>query len=172
MKYQVVYLDRYGNAERLAQEAARCLPPGSARMVDLSRREMTEGDDVYLIGFEADQKAIPYEIIDAMERMAGKSILLFLTAGIVNEESRGAIGRLVSPFLPDGCDFRGMFICQGRLPDAVLDAMEETVARRPASRQAQSLLTGYRQARSHPDTDDLRALRQFLCRHLNLGVCV
>lgn len=169
MNYQIVYLDRYGNAEKLAGEAARCLPAGNTQIINLSQRGIEEGADVYLVGFEADQKAVPYEVIEAMDRMAGKTVLLFLTAGVASEESRGAIGRSVLPFLPDGCDFRGMFLCQGRLPDSMLDAMEEAVARNPDSRQARELLNSYRRAKGHPDAGDFAALRRFLQEKLGPG---
>lgn len=162
MKYQIAYLNTYGNAKTLADEIMRILPSDSTQLIDLSCQEISGEADVYLIGFEITQNAIPLEIMDVLKVLEGKTILCFVASGMALFENEEGVERKLSPFLPDECDYRGLFFCPGQLPSCVLDSIRTARLEQPESKQAEMMLKGYKHAMNHPDTEDLENLRQFI----------
>ena len=165
MKYQVAYLNVYGNAQILANEIMDMLPPGSTECVDLSCQELYDDADVYLIAFEMTRSAIPLDIMDAMENLGGKTILCFATCGTELLGDKEHIEQSLFPFLPDECDYRGLFVCPGHVPVNVLDAMQASLQEQAENTRAMAILEDYRRSAGHPDTEDIHNLRQFVHEH-------
>lgn len=162
MKYQIAYLDTYGNAKVLADEIMTVLPSGSTEVIDLSCQEISDEADVYVIGFDTTQSTIPLEIMDVLEVLEGKTVLCFVTSGMALFENQESVERKLSPFLPDECDYRGLFFCPGQLPPNVLDSLRAARLEQPESKQAELMLKGYQHSLNHPDAED----RENLCRFI------
>ena len=73
MEYQIAYLDIYGNAGILAEEISSILH--GAELVNLSKQEISDNANSYLLVFEITQNAIPLKIMDILENLEGKTIL-------------------------------------------------------------------------------------------------
>lgn len=169
MKYQIAYENIYGNAEVLANEIKKILPPESTDFADLSCQEISDDADVYLIGFEITQDAIPLNIMDVLENLEGKTVLCFVTCAMAHAGKKDSIERNLLPFLPDECDYRGLFFCPGQIPASVLRAVEEALRENPENERAKTMLECFQKSLNHPDSDDLRDLRRFIDES---GICI
>ena len=122
MKYEIAYISISGNTERLAHGIADRLPQRKTIVTDLTTEEIMKKANVYLIGFGINKGAVPLKIMEVLEELHGKTILFFVTGGMEPlNEYRDAVERKIEPFLPDDCDYRGLFLCQGQFPDTVLE---------------------------------------------------
>lgn len=167
MKYEVAYLSQSGNTAVLAEELAEMLSDEDIHLTDLARGELSPDADVYLIGFGVDRGTVPIKIMDALDAAEGKTILLFVTCGMKPTDAyRAAIERKIVPFLPDVCDYRGLFLCAGQFPDAAVQSIERALAQAPNDAQAQALLQQHRQTCGHPNREDMDALRRFVSDRL------
>ena len=160
MEYQIAYLDIYGNAGILAEELKRILH--GAELVNLSKQDLSGGANVYLLVFEITQNAIPLKIMDLLENLEGKTVLCIVACGMALFETKEHIERRLLPFLPDACDYRGLFLCPGQIPASVMDTLQEALEENPENKQAQAMLEAFRQAENHPDAENFQALRRFI----------
>lgn len=168
MKYEVAYYSISGNTASLAEEIADMLSDNGVRLTDLSCADVSEDADVYLIGFGINRGTVPLKIIDALEVAEGKTILLFVTCGMEpTDDYKSSIERKILPFLPDGCDYRGLFLCPGQFPDEVIRNAQEVLSNQPNSVSARSLLEHYQKTYGHPDEEDLDDLRDFIWSKLS-----
>lgn len=162
MKYQVAYANVYGNAEVLASWIMSILPPESAELVNLSYRDISSDADVYLIGFEITQDTIPLNIMDVLEKLEGKTILCFAACGMADSGNKERVERNLRPFLPDECDYRGLFLCPGQIPTSVIDTIQKVLDENPDNERAKAMLEGFQHSLNHPDMEDFRDLRRFI----------
>lgn len=160
MFYQIAYLNTYGNASVLADGIQNIL--NDAEFVDLSNQEITEDADVYLLVFEITRNSIPLPIMDALENLEEKTILCCVTSGMARFESKEGIEHSLLPFLPDECDYRGMFFCPGQIPVSVIEKAEKVLRQDPENRQAKMMIEAFRSSAGHPDIEDMRELRRFI----------
>ena len=168
MKYEVAYLSNSGNTATLAGELAEMLSEEDICLTDLSCEEISEDADVYFIGFGFNRGMIPVRVLDALEVTEGKTILLFATCGMEPTESyKSFVERKVLPFLPDNCDYRGLFLCPGQFPDEVVRNLQEVLRHQPDNTQARSLLEQHQKTRRHPNEDDFENLGNFVWEKLH-----
>ena len=160
MDYQIAYLNVYGNAGVLADEIQTIL--AGAELVDLNRQEISDDADVYLLVFEITQAAIPLKIMDVLENLEGKTILCFVACGMALFEEKEDVEHNLLPFLPDECDYRGLFFCPGQIPSSVMDTIQEALDENPENKQAQAMLEAFQHAKNHPDAGDFQELRRFI----------
>ena len=125
MEYQIAYLDIYGNAGILAEEISGILH--GAELVNLSKQEISDDANSYLLVFEITQNAIPLKIMDILENLEGKTILCFVACGMALFEEKEDVEHNLLPFLPDECDYRGLFFCPGQIPSSVMDTIQEAL---------------------------------------------
>jgi flavodoxin len=163
MHYEVAYLSNSGNTAALAERIPDLLPGETVHVTDLSQREARANADVYLVGFGVNRGTIPVKIMDALELAEGKTVLLFVTGGVEpTQEYQAAVERKILPFLPDDCDYRGLFLCAGQFPDAVVQNLQEVLRRQPDHAQARSLLEHHQKTLGHPNDSDVEHFRVFL----------
>ena len=106
LNYEIAYYSLSGNTEKLAYGIAKRLPENQAFLTNLQEEEVTLAADVYLVGFGINNGTVPLKVMDALDRLAGKKIFLFVTCGIEpSEEYKRLIERKIEPFLPDECDY-------------------------------------------------------------------
>lgn len=167
LKYEVAYISNSGNTATIAEEIADMLSEEEVHLTDLSCDEISEDADVYLIGFGINRGTVPMKVMDALEIAESKTILLFVTCGMEPTESyKASVERKILPFLPDDCDYRGLFLCPGQFPEEVVRNLQEVLRRQPDNAQARSLLEQHQKTYGHPNKEDLEKLREFIWAQL------
>ena len=168
MKYEVSYLSKSGNTTVLAEAIVSMLPPEDTRITDLALEETSGGADVNFIGFDVESDTVPLKIMDALDYAEGKSIALFATCGLIpTEEHKTVIERKIYPFLPDECDYKGLFLCAGQLPKSTASVIEEKLKTQPDNEEMKEYLKRHYQTTGHPNTHDIEDLATFVLSILN-----
>jgi flavodoxin len=168
MKYEVAYLSKSGNTAILAQEIAAQLAREEVHLTDLEQEDPWEDADVYFIGYGVNRGAVPMKVMDTLDLAEGKTVVLFVTGGMApTQEHKEALERKVIPFLPDNCDYRGMFLCGGAFPTQLVEQAQSVLQQQPDNPQAKALLAHHQKTVGHPDNQDLDNLRSFLWERLD-----
>lgn len=169
MKYEVAYISGSGNTEKLAHGIADCLPHRDTFVTDLSCEEITEKADVYLIGFGMKKDAIPFRIMDTLEKLEGKTILLFVTASVNPSDAHiKEIERRLDPFMPYECDYKGMYLCTGQVSDESLDKLRSLLECEPENEKVQAAMENCKKTLGHPNQEDIRGACNFIKDKLKL----
>jgi len=168
MKIQIVYFSKTGNTARLAQALANTLP-AECRLVDISKEKPELDADVYLIGFGVYRGACPFLLLDWLEELEGKQILLFATGGLAAlQDYRRKLESLVIPFLPDHCTYHGLHLCQGSISEEGYHYLKSILSNPQDERSVQRLEQLYRFSQNHPDQQDAEAVCAFVRQKLSL----
>ena len=163
MKYEISYLSKSGNTAKLAEAIASMLPPEDTRIADLASGEASGGADISFVGFDVESGTIPLKIMDALDYAEGKTVVLFATCFFApTEDERALIERKVAPFLPNECDYRGLFLCAGALPENIFASIKKNISTHPNDTEASALLDRYESAIGHPDAQDIENLEEFV----------
>jgi len=157
MKYQISYLSPSGHAEQLADAFSRLLPTDTA-VTDLNEESVVCGD-VHLVGFEIDGSkpgAGPYKVMDFLEQLDGKTLFLFVTSPLyVSEHWKKRNENILCAFIPDHCDFRGIYMCQGAASEEFLEELREIATWHAEESWVRDWLEQCHHAEGHPDQDDI-----------------
>ena len=166
MKYQISYLSPAGNCKKLADAFEDILE--DAYVTDLKYDNDVQGD-IHLVGFEINEsnfKAIPYEVMELMDQLEDKTVLLFATCPFKADQSaRSQLERTILPFLPDSCDYRGLFLCAGEASSQLISKLQ---ALSTQDKKANALLESCKASVGHPDEDDIMSACLFVTRELEL----
>lgn len=163
MKYEIIHLSKSGNTTILAEAIASMLPAEDTKITDLTLEEASGGADVSFVGFDVESGTVPLKIMDALDYTEGKIVALFATCFLApTEEDRVSIERRVAPFLPNECDYRGLFLCAGALPENVFDGIKKNLSAHPNHADARALLDRYENSIGHPDAQDIENLKEFI----------
>ena len=124
---------------------------------------MSKKADVYLLGFGVNKGIIPLKIIEALEELHGKKIMFFITCGMEPEKQyRDMIESKITPFFPENCDYRGMFMCQGKFPDEVLRAARLKLEEEPDNKYAKRIILDDELSNVHPNEKDFENAYNFI----------
>lgn len=168
MNYQVIYESRGGNTKAVAEAIMAVLPAGAA-LVDISTQVPSRDADVYCIGYGVHSGTCSLNLLDFMEVLNGKTILLFATCGMEpTEEYRKVLERSIEAFLPDECDYRGMFLCQGAIPEEGVTMLRSHMEKAGEKEKLKQLDELFTRSQAHPDFQDLEAAAQFVKAVLQL----
>lgn len=172
MNYQISYISPAGHAEVLAETFGRILPRGTM-IVNLEREEAVADAEVHLIGFEltGNSDAIPFAILEYLEQLEDKSILFFVTSPFEpNDKLKDSIERKLLPFLPESCDYRGMFVCYGEVSKEMMRDLRNRLSQQPDNERGQELLHTFNESVGHPDKADARQGCSFIINALELNL--
>lgn len=169
MKYQVIYESESGNTARLAKEIAACLPKGHTKLIDINKQNPTLDADVYCIGFCVHHSICSMKMVELLELLNGKIVLLFATCGMNPTRAyHDVLERTLELFLPENCDYRGFFLCQGAIDEDGFAALK----RRFESNRDEETIQRFEEfridARDHPDERDFEEARTFVKHALSL----
>ena len=158
MRYAVVYSSKTGNTKRLAEAIRAALGEAECIYFGPPDPKALEAPRLY-VGFWTDKGTCDADSAAFLSHTAGHRVFLFGTAGFGGSDAYfSKILASVRAQLPDGAEEAGCWMCQGRMPQAVrqrYEAMEESPRR-------QAMLENFDRALSHPDTEDLRRLREIV----------
>lgn len=170
MNYQVVYESRTGNTRAVAEAIMSVLPKESAKLADIQSGIPSKDADVYCIGYGVHSSTCSLKLLDFLELLNGRTILLFATCGLEPTEAyRKLLERNIEPFLPDHCDYRGMFLCRGAIPEEGGAALRQRLQEEGDEENLRRLDGFVASARPHPDPADLDAVRRFVREALRIG---
>jgi len=169
MKYEVAFLSRNGSAAKMARSVAQLLPERQTQIVDMSLKDMPGNSDICLIGFELQRESCPFAILDAIEHLEGRSILLFAASGFgVDDEYRARIEKQIVPFLPDDCYYLGLCLFKGRLAEEDMMYIQEQAGERGGRINQEKVRAYYSQSQSYPDEEDVQRIAGFVKKRLKL----
>ena len=164
MSYAILYNSASGNTRSVADALERALAQAGVEVVcGEIHRGGTEAAlalaapaDVVLVGFWCDKGSCTPEVADVLAGLAGKRVFLFGTAGFggAPEYFEQILGR-AREHLPEGAEYLGGAMCQGKMGDAVRARYEAMLAKQPGDARIQAMIENFDAARSHPDADDL-----------------
>lgn len=158
MTYAVVYNSLTGNTEMLAERIREAL--GEEDCVYFGGvPEAIPDADVVFAGFWTDKGICSEDIGEFIEKLEGKEIFLFGTAGFGgSKEYFNQILNRVSAFVPESGILKGSFMCQGRMQDRVRQRYAAMQEKAPQDEKIKAMLDNFDRALSHPDEEDLTAL--------------
>lgn len=159
---------RHFFTEKLAYGIAKRLPENQAFLTNLQEEEVTLAADVYLVGFGINNGTVPLKVMDALDRLAGKKIFLFVTCGIEpSEEYKRLIERKIEPFLPDECDYCGILLCRGQIAEEVLSKIQRQFAQQPDDPAIKKMISEAKLSEGHPDETDAENAVRFIREKLD-----
>lgn len=158
-------------AEHLERElrSAGCEVPGVADVAAVSEDE-TRAADVVLAGFWTDKGDCAPEMATFLERLSGKRVFLFGTAGFGGApEYFDRILDTVRAQLPASAVYLGGAMCQGKMTPNVRTRYEAMLAEKPGDARIQAMIDNFDAALAHPDARDLAAVAT--AAQAALGLC-
>ncbi len=163
MKYEIAYLSVSGNTEKLAHGIADRFPHEDTFVTDLSCESITKKADIYIIGFGVDKGTIPLRIIEALEEIEGKPYMFFITGCMEPTEAyKENVEQKLLPFLPDDGDYRGIFMCRGKISDEARSALNKKLYEAPENPSLAEILRQAKLSENHPDSVDVENAYAFV----------
>lgn len=170
MQYQISYLSPNGHAKKVAEAIADILP-SDTKVLDLQ-----DGCEVYaqthIIGFEMNEasiRAVPYPIMELLNELEGHQIVLFVTSPFKTDtNARSIMENRIAPFIPEDCQYEGLFLCVGQASDGFLNAMRKEAELHPDDEQAKTRLSRCEESIGHPNETDLLNACSFVADALHL----
>lgn len=167
MDYMVLYSSKTGNTKKVATEIFSALPGMSKDMQNIEEYRGKDAD-TFFIGFWVDHGTCELSVIDVLSELHGKKIALFGTCGMGSgTDYFHNIEKKVTVWVPDDCEYLGMFLCQGKMPMKVREKYE--IFREDPREEAyrKQMLRNFDEALFHPNDNDLadaRAFVEHMCR--------
>lgn len=158
MKYAVIYQTKSGNTEIVAESIFNAIDSDDKVMFDLEDMSYIPKADVYFIGFGVQNNNCSLEMIEVMEELGHSKCALFSTCGLFPTESyKEKLINLMKIWLPEECEFLGMYLCQGESMDAWKKQMFE---KHPG--QKETLEEMFEKGKGHPNSQDLSEAAHFV----------
>lgn len=166
MNYEIAYISRSGNTKMLAHSIARRLPNNTI-ITDLSHATITSSADLYLLGFGVNKGTIPLCIMDTLEQLHNTKLMFFITSGMEPvAEYKNMFERRLQPFISEDCDYRGIFMCQGKFPDEVINFAQLKLSEDPQNPTAIKILQDSELSAEHPNEIDFENAYHFIKDHI------
>lgn len=156
MSYAIVYSSRTGNTELLARAIQSALPAEDCLYFGGPDAAALAADRLY-VGFWTDKGSCDEEVAAFLSRITTQKVFLFGTAGFGGDPAYfSQLLDAVRTHLPAGAEVIGSYMCQGKMLAAVRARYESM----PDSPKKQEMLDNFDRALSHPNDQDLDALRR------------
>ncbi len=166
MKYAVLYSSKTGNTKQLS-DCLMGLLGNKARCIEMTPGMPAPEEDLLLIGYWVDKGTCPEEVKELLQRLEGKKILFFATAGFGQTQSYfSQIAAGVEALAKENNEVLGSFFCQGRMPEGIRARYEAMLRENPEDKKARVFLHNFEQALCHPNAEDLKNLLDFAVRLL------
>lgn len=158
MTYAVVYNSLTGNTKKLAERIREVSGEENCIYFGGVPDEVPKADVIYA-GFWTDKGICSEDIGEFIEKLEGKTVFLFGTAGFGgSKEYFDQILNRVSAFVPESSTIKGRFMCQGRMQDRVRERYAAMAGKNPQDERIKAMLDNFDKVLSHPDEDDLNTL--------------
>jgi flavodoxin len=163
MKYEVLFVSKTGNTEKLALEVYHAIPCKDKDIQRLDSSTKLELADTYFIGFWTNRGTCNFEVMDYISELHGKNIALFGTCGLGNTPAYyNQIASRVTAMIPEDNVCLGTFLCQGKMPMHIRDKYEEAMRNGNHDHIALRMLHNFDAGLLHPNQEDLDDARVFV----------
>lgn len=163
IKYKVVFTSKTGNTEKLAKAVYEAIGDSSKDIERISEQTGTDDAQVYLIGFWVDRGSCSLEIMDFLDELDEKQIILFGTCGSdPDAEYCRRIETNIQAFIPDGNEYLGLYLSQGKMPMKIRKKYEDMKDTEDMGEHAERMISNFDRALLHPDARDLEGVKQFI----------
>lgn len=169
MKYELAYLSKSGGASRIVKALMDVMPAGQYRVVDMSVQEPSEDAEIYVLGFDVQRGNCPFGLLDFIEKLEGKTILLVAADGMGDgSERRDRLEGQISPFLPENCSYLGMHLSRGRFSEQDMAYIKEQAEQTASRVDMEKVRQVFEQSQHRPDMMDVQNALLFIKRKLQL----
>ena len=156
--YSIIYSSNTGNTKLLADVLHAHLPEASCRYFGIPDADCVSGEVVY-VGFWTDKGTADEAALSYLKQLNNKKIFLFGTAGFDRDGYFEQILANVEAAIDPSNEVVGRFMCQGKMQMSVRERYL-TLKAQGAMPNADAMIANFDKALSHPDTDDLEALKK------------
>ncbi len=159
---QVLYTQGEGNTESMAEEIIKKLPAEKSEKEIISLDTKLKPADLYIIGFGIRRNTLPYHVLQLLDQLENKRVAFFASGALGRVDAyKTKIESQILSFLPDRCDYQGLFVCAGSLSQDGMDYFREQLNGNEAA--LRQLLA---RTVNHPNTEDMEQLGLFIRRLL------
>ena len=127
----------------------------------------THDSHVYFVGFWVDRGSCSPEVMDFLDSIHNKDVILFGTCGMGSDEIYyNKLTRTVSGLVPDDNRYLGTYLCQGKMPITVRKRYEKQLKDERIAPRVEYLIRNFDEALLHPNEQDLDCAAAFVQRML------
>lgn len=167
MRYKVVFASRTGNTELLAKRIYHAISDPSKDIEKISAATSPLDAEVYFVGFWVDRGSCSPEVMDFLDSIHGRDVVLFGTCGTGQDEIYyNRLTRTVSGLVPDDNRYLGTYLCQGKMPIEVRRRYEKLLTDERMGQRAEYMIRNFDEALLHPSKQDLDCAVGFVHRML------
>lgn len=157
---QIIYDSQTGNTELLATTIHQIYPDSIISHVN--QAEEIVGDILYL-GSWCDKGNMTSTMQKLAQNLHHKKIFIFGTCGFGKDKNYfDMIAKRMTSSIPSDNEIIGTFVCQGKIDSKFQKKYEDMLESETTRRQAKMMLDNFKQAESHPNKNDLKALENEL----------
>lgn len=161
MKCLVVVNSKGGNTRMVANALVDSLEKAGSEAMFVDDpaavdRASVDAAEAVLAGFWTDKGDCAPKMATFLERLSGKRVFLFGTAGFGGApEYFERILAGVREKLPADAEYLGGVMCQGKMGPGIRRRYEGMLAEKPGDERIQAMIANFDAALAHPDDDDL-----------------
>ena len=158
MTEAIIYDSLSGNTESLAKEIKSIKKNAYYEKINDKLIEELLEYDIYYIGSPIIKGMCTDKIKRLLQKIENKKIFLFITTGYKGEEYYELLTRRILEIIPKSNQILGIFLCQGKMQDAVKERYIKLIQEHPEDKNLKVSLENFEQAKTHPDENDKKDL--------------
>lgn len=158
MTEAIIYDSLSGNTESLAKEIKSIKKNAYYEKINDKLIEELPEYDIYYIGSPIIKGMCTDKIKRLLQKIENKKIFLFITTGYKGEDYYESLTRRILEILPKSNQILGVFLCQGKMQDAVKERYIKLIQEHPEDKNLKVSLENFEQAKPHPDENDKKDL--------------
>lgn len=157
MKIAIVYDSVSGNTFRVAQALSEHFSGHEVSLMNCTKADLDHADVIFA-GSWTDKGDCSAAMAKFLESLTGQAVFLFGTCGYgESQEYFDTIARRFAAHVDRSNTVLGQFVCQGKMPPAVLERYESMRQANPDHDRWDKCIANYYAALSHPNQDDFSA---------------
>lgn len=158
MTEAIIYDSLSGNTESLAKEIKSIKKNAYYEKINDKLIEELLEYDIYYIGSPIIKGMCTDKIKRLLQKIENKKIFLFITTGYKGEEYYESLTRRILEIIPKSNQILGIFLCQGKMQDAVKERYIKLIQEHPEDKNLKVSLENFEQTKTHPDENDKKDL--------------
>lgn len=158
MTEAIIYDSLSGNTESLAKEIKSIKKNAYYEKINDKLIEELPEYGIYYIGSPIIKGMCTDKIKRLLQKIENKKIFLFITTGYKGEDYYELLTRRILEIIPKSNQILGIFLCQGKMQDAVKERYIKLIQEHPEDKNLKVSLENFEQAKPHPDENDKKNL--------------
>lgn len=154
----IIYDSLSGNTESLAKEIKSIKKNAYYEKINDKLIEELPEYGIYYIGSPIIKGMCTDKIKRLLQKIENKKIFLFITTGYKGEDYYELLTRRILEIIPKSNQILGIFLCQGKMQDAVKERYIKLIQEHPEDKNLKVSLENFEQAKTHPDENDKKDL--------------